>query len=76
MIAQISEIITEYFVQGISVWVAAGILTLVSLGGSQNVQARGRFAETAWPVVCLLVGGDVFSGGISDRAGDVEGGRG
>ena len=60
MIAQISEIITEYFVQGISVWVAAGILTLVSLGGSQNVQARGRFAETAWPVVCLLVGGMFF----------------
>ena len=41
MIAQISEIITEYFVQGISVW-------------------RGRFAETAWPVVCLLVGGMFF----------------
>ena len=60
MIAQIGEIITEYFVQGISVWVAAGILTLVSLGGSQNVQARGRFAETAWPVVCLLVGGMFF----------------
>lgn len=57
LIAEISELLGEYFIQGLPMWLVSGILVAVSLGGSQNVQARGRFAQTAWPLVSILTGG-------------------
>lgn len=49
--AEIGGILTKYLVQGISFKLAAGILVLAALGGCQHVQARGRFAQTVWPLV-------------------------
>lgn len=57
LVAQIGEILTGYLVQGISVRAAAGILVLASLGGSQHLQARGRFAQVSWKMVGGLVAG-------------------
>lgn len=57
LIGQLGNMLTEYFVQGIPVWAVSGLLVLTALGGSQNIQARGRFAQAAWPLVGILTGG-------------------
>lgn len=54
IVAQTGEILTGYLVQGIPVRAAAGILVLAALGGSQHVQARGRFAQVSWGLVGSL----------------------
>lgn len=66
LIAKITEILTGYLLQGISHRLVAGILVLAALGGSRHIQAGGRFAQTAWPIVwgltAVMVLFSVFQG--------------
>ena len=71
MIAQISEIITEYFRVGGGGNFDAGIS-----GRQSECAGEGKICRDSLAGGLPAGGGDVFSGGISDRAGDVEGGRG
>ena len=70
LIAKISELLGEYFIQGLPMWLVSGILVAVSLGGSQNVQARGRFAQTAWPLVSVLTGGMFLLAAFQGEGGE------
>ncbi|MBS6196439.1 MAG: GerAB/ArcD/ProY family transporter [Clostridiales bacterium] len=62
LVAKTGAILQEYLVEGISMELAAGILVLTALGGSHHVQARGRFAQSAWPVIGGLTGLMLFFG--------------
>lgn len=56
LVANIGKILREYMIQGIPLWLAAGLFVLAALGSSGNLQERGRFAQTAWPAVGWIVG--------------------
>lgn len=54
--ASIGKILQEYMIQGIPGWLIVAFVVLTALCGNATLQTRGRFAQTAWPVV----GGIVF----------------
>lgn len=49
--ANAGKILQEYMIEGIPMWIAAGVFVLAALGSSGGIQERGRFAQTVWPVV-------------------------
>lgn len=51
-----SRLITEYMVPGILRELVIVIFVVASLTLGSQLEARGRFAEIAWPVVSILVG--------------------
>ncbi|MGN1141608.1 MAG: GerAB/ArcD/ProY family transporter [Oliverpabstia sp.] len=54
--ASIGKFLQEYMIQGIPGWLLVALVVLTALCGNATLQTRGRFAQTAWPVV----GGIVF----------------
>ena len=56
IVAQASQLVIEYMIQGISRWLVIAIFVLGSLAVGNHAQVRGRFAEIAWPVVSGIVG--------------------
>lgn len=49
--ANAGGILQEYIISDLPHWLAAGLFVLAALGSSTGAQERGRFAQTAWPVV-------------------------
>lgn len=56
LVGKISGLLSEYVIQGVPVWILSGIFVLAALGGSQEIQARGRFAQAVWPLAAGFLG--------------------
>lgn len=54
--AATGNILQEYMIQGISGWLIVLLVVVTAWAGNATMQARGRFAQTVWPIV----GGIVF----------------
>lgn len=52
----INRLLQEYLIPGVPSWVLSGFSVAVVLAGSKDIQARGRFAQAAWPVAAAVLG--------------------
>lgn len=67
LVAKIAEVLTVYLIPGIPFWEIAGLVTLIALGAGQNAEARGRFAQTVWPLVAGLAGSLLFLAALQGK---------
>lgn len=56
LVTKVSQLSGEYLVSGVSQTTLAFLFVLAAMGGAHHVQARGRMAQTAWPIVACLAG--------------------
>lgn len=56
LLRNVSELISTYMIQGIAFWLVSGIFLFASLSIRKDPEVRGRFAETAWPVLGCILG--------------------
>lgn len=56
LIVQVTNLLQRYLISGMQgEWIAL-FLVLAALGGAHHIQARGRMAQVAWPVIGWIVG--------------------